>query len=226
MVGVVSQRAVGIEDLDNVASQSSQHERIEPERVGDKPSFHRGAVFGLDRGRQPFDRCDHHTRMLGRDCPLCLSGSYRGEQRAERLAADARARAEIDRTINARLGFGRRKTQHVAQQGAGVSRAQLSGDATLLDFSNESMINYGKASPLGLDAAQEVEQFVTIEPGQVEGGQFVDSISKAVKGMRDWRSDCQCVEHAFDSSGSLSDLSTWISPVNIRGFSAARPPRR
>jgi hypothetical protein len=50
-----------------------------------------------------------------------------------------------------------------------VSRAgELSGYAALVKFGDQAVIGDGQSPPLRLDPAEQIEQLVTIEAGQVE----------------------------------------------------------
>jgi hypothetical protein len=97
VIGVVGQRSVRIEHLDDVARKPGKHRRIEAMRLGDQPSLDVCAALGLYRRRQFVDRSDDHPGvLLGDNADGLRRGDLR-KQRPETFAADGSARAEIDR---------------------------------------------------------------------------------------------------------------------------------
>lgn len=105
VVGVVGQRAVRGEDVDDVPREPGEDRRIEPTRLGDEPSLDVGAVLDLCRRRQLVDRADDYPGVLAGDRASGLRLGDRREQRAERFAGDGPARAEVDRRAYPAFGF-------------------------------------------------------------------------------------------------------------------------
>jgi hypothetical protein len=105
VVGVVGQRAVRVEDVDDVAREPGKNRRIEAMRLGDQPCLDVCAVLELYCRRQFVDRPDDHLGVLVGDSASRLCGGDPGEQGSQRFTGDGSSRAEVDRRAYPPLGF-------------------------------------------------------------------------------------------------------------------------
>jgi len=81
---------------------------------------------------------------------------------------------QIDRGAVAGLGLARGQPQHVPQQGLGVAGRQFAGDPTLIQFGDQGVIHDRQPPPLRLQPAQQPQQVIAVQAGQVEPGEDVD----------------------------------------------------
>ena len=91
-VGLIGQGAVRVEMIQMPAPQLRQRRRVIHGGGGDQVGLDppgQVRVLGHERGRDPFDRVDHHPRMRGRDGPVGLRRRRVGERGFQRLAGRA-----------------------------------------------------------------------------------------------------------------------------------------
>jgi hypothetical protein len=96
---------------------------------------------------------------------------------------------------------------------SGVTGCEFAGNAALLELGDQAVIGDGQPAPMRLHTAEQIEQLVTIEAGQVELDQFVDGVGQLVEDMLDRCASLDQIEHAFEISGSSPSLSSGQSPA-------------
>lgn len=134
--------------------------------------------------------------MVGGDGALSLRGRDRGKDWPQRLAGDRVSRTEIDGRLIAGLRLHRGESQRVPQQGTGVAGGKLCGGAAPIQLGDHCVIECGQSAPLPFDTAQQLQELIVVEAGQVESGQ-------GIKGVRQSRERRRCIEHVYESSENL-----------------------
>jgi hypothetical protein len=146
--------------------RSSRYRPIRASTLGD--------LFGLHRRGQFLDDTGDDRRVLGGHNPVGLGGRHGRQQRWQQFTGQPAPRTQIDRGVVTGGGLVRRQPQHIPQQGLGVAGSQFTGDPALIQFGDQGVIHDRQPAALRFQPAQQAQQVVTVQAGELEPGKRVD----------------------------------------------------
>jgi len=150
-----------------------QHFRVEVLGLLDQERLDGLVVFGLDRRGQGIDGVGDDPGVRCRDAPGCLRGCDPAEDRRQDFTGQATPRPHIGCRVHPVGRLAGTDPQQLAQQRRGVLAAVFTGSAPGVDLGDQQVIGDGEPAFLGFQIAQQGEQGVVGQGGQLQGLQFV-----------------------------------------------------